>query len=91
MLAAVSLTGALDGSAAPEVRRALLRALAGADSDIVVDVAGATAVDESAARLLLAASRHARAVGATLVLRRPQPLVRHTLEALTGSRVRIEE
>lgn len=66
--ALVALTGRLDVSAAADARLALASAVAAGTGELVLDVAGLTAVDATGLGVLVGAHRAAGRAGRTLVL-----------------------
>jgi anti-sigma B factor antagonist len=71
--------GELDMLTAPE----LSTALAHAEGDCEVDLAGVSFVDVTGLRVLLVAQRHARAAGRRFCVTRPQPAVRRLIELIS--------
>lgn len=77
------LQGDLDVATAAELRRALAQALEGAPSSLVLDLAELSFVDSTGIGALVGASRRAREVGSSFVLRSPVRAVEKALR-LTG-------
>ena len=73
------LEGAFDVRSTSVVRHVLYERLEGPDEHVVVDMAGVTAIDLTALRLLAVATRHAWLTGHHLTLREPGPRVRRMM------------
>jgi len=82
----VVLAGELDESTAPTLRAELLAAIEHIRGEFVLDIEKVTFLDSTGLGLLVSAHKKIEALGSTLVILAPNPMVRHTLEitGLTG-------
>jgi anti-sigma B factor antagonist len=82
----VVLAGELDESTAPTLRAELLAAFEHIRGEFVLDIEKVTFLDSTGLGLFVSAHKKVKALGSTLVIFAPNPMVRHTLEitGLTG-------
>jgi anti-sigma B factor antagonist len=82
----IVLAGELDESTAPALRAELLAAIEHIRGEFVLDIERVTFLDSTGLGLFVSAHKKIEALGSTLTILAPNPMVRHTLEitGLTG-------
>jgi anti-sigma B factor antagonist len=78
-MAVVAVTGEVDLSTVPELRRRLTEAISAPPSEVVVDLAGVDFIDASGVGVLLGAAGEAARAGVSFRVQSPSPLVERVL------------
>lgn len=78
-MAVVAVTGEVDLSTVPELRRRLTEAISAPRSEVVVDLAAVDFIDASGVGVLLGAAGEAARAGVPFRLHAPSPLVERVL------------
>jgi len=76
----LTVAGELDAHSSPLLRTTLLGLVAGADQEVVVDLAGVSFCDSTGLGVLVGAHRRMAASERTLAVQSVRPAVRHLLE-----------